>query len=75
MKKMKFITICCVAVLSGGIAVSMDKSEKSGSNDLQLQNVDALSYNEMGYDRGCLGPGAGCTTDWDVWHPDEKGWG
>lgn len=74
MKNLKLIAVCCVAAISGSIAVGMGTAEQTCSNDLQVQNIEALSYNEYGYDRGCEGPGDGCTTDWNVWHPDEKGW-
>lgn len=73
MKHFKFMTI--VAAISGSIAVSLETAEQTCSNDLEMQNVEALSYVEFTYDQNCSENGDGCTTAWFVWYPDDKGWG
>lgn len=72
MEKYILATIVALAAIIGFL-VNISQPTKAQTNALTLANVEALSYNEYGYDRGCLPSGLGCTTGWNVWLPNDRG--
>ena len=72
MKKFMLPAIVAIAAASGIIGFS-NQSSKHALNALALENLEALSYDEWGYDKGCKGPGDGCIIWPSYWYPELRG--
>lgn len=58
-KKMIFVVAAAAAVATGIMGYSTMKTTQAPSA-LALANIEALTYDEWGYDHGCLDDGDGC---------------
>ena len=70
--KFKFAAIAVIVAVGATVGYN-NQTKKSIQSDLALANVEALTYDEYGYDRGCLPQGDGCLIYPTEWHPTALG--
>ncbi len=59
------VAVGCLAGISG-----FKTTEKSSMSALTISNIEALTYDEWGYDHGCVSNGDGCIIRYNRWYPD-----
>lgn len=68
--KRNLVFAAIAAIVAVGTAVSYSgQTEKSAHSDLAIMNIEALTYDEWGYDHGCLDDGNGCMLRYNRWYP------
>ncbi len=69
--KTKCIFAAIALILAVGTAISNhNQTKKPIQSDLTIANIEALTYDEWGYDHGCLNNGDGCLLSYSRWYPD-----
>lgn len=59
------------AIVAVGVAFCYDHQlEKTVSSELVIANIEALTYDEWGYDTGCVANGDGCMIRYNHWYPN-----
>lgn len=67
---------CMLAAVAAIVAVSVTvgyntQTKRSVQSDLAIANIEALTYDEWGYDHGCLDNGDGCMLiTYSQWYPN-----
>lgn len=71
--KRNLVFAAIAAIVAVGAAVSYSsQTEKSAHSDLAIMNIEALTYDEWGYDHGCVANGDGCILRYNRWYPTDK---
>lgn len=65
---MAVAAIAAVGCLAGVLGLRAPESESQSA--LTLANIEALTYDEWGYDSGCVANGDGCILKYNRWYPD-----
>jgi len=69
--KTKCVLAAIAAVVAVGAAVGYNsQAGKPVHSDLAIANIEALTYDEWGYDHGCVDNGDGCMIRYNHWYPD-----
>lgn len=70
MKKKCMFAAVAVIVAVGATVGYTTQSQRSIQSDLAIANIEALTYDEWGYDHGCVNNGDGCILRYNRWYPD-----
>lgn len=71
--KQKFGLAAIAAIVAVGTAVGYNSLKgKPAHSDLVLENIEALTYDEWGYDHGCVSNGSGCILRYNRWFPTDQ---
>lgn len=68
--KTKLKIAAFAAIVTAGCIAGISKSHTSEASAITLVNVEALTYDEWGYDHGCVSNGDGCILRYNQWYPD-----
>lgn len=70
MKKKCMFAAIAATVAIGAIIGYNTQAKRSIPSDLAIANIEALTYDEWGYDHGCVNNGDGCILRYNRWYPD-----
>lgn len=72
--KTKSIFAAIAVIAAVGATFSYHKhAEKPVKSNLAMANIEALTYDEWGYDNRCLPNGDGCMLRYNRWFPNDQG--
>lgn len=64
-----FAAIAAIVAISATIGYN-NQADKSTHSNLAIANIEALTYDEWGFDGGCVSNGDGCMPGLNRWYPD-----
>lgn len=70
MKKKCMFAAVAVIVAVGATVGYTTQPQRSIQSDLAIANIEALTYDEWGYDHGCVNNGDGCILRYNRWYPN-----
>ncbi len=69
--KTKCMIAAIVAIVAFGATVGYkNQTANPVCSELVIANIEALTYDEWGYDHGCVSNGDGCILRYNRWYPD-----
>lgn len=67
--KKKSMLVAIAAIVAISVTVSYDNQATNPSrSDLAIANIEALTYDEWGFDHGCVNNGDGCMLRYNRWY-------